>query len=76
MAFSQHDGTFFVESDDRRQPRLTPREAAKMLARNRQELIANELSRLAGEEYLEDIMDHMRRMEACTSCSPQLAYFY
>lgn len=34
-----------------------------MLARNRQEMIANELSRLAGDEYLEDIMQHMRHME-------------
>lgn len=34
-----------------------------MLARNRQEMIANELSRLAGDEYLEDVMQHMRHME-------------
>ena len=39
------------------------KDAAKMLARNRQEMIANELSRLAGDEYLEDIMQHMRHME-------------
>ncbi len=39
------------------------RDAARMLARNRQEMIANELSRLAGDEYLEDIMQHMRHME-------------
>ena len=39
------------------------RDAAKMLARNKQEMIANELSRLACDEYLEDIMQHMRHME-------------
>lgn len=55
--------TFFVESDDGAQPSITPRQAAKMIARRKQELIANELSRLAADEYLEDIMRHMRRME-------------
>ena len=39
------------------------RDAAKMLARNKQEMIANELSRLACDEYLEDIMQHVRHME-------------
>lgn len=64
MAFSgyQPDDTFFVESDEISQ-RMTMRDAARMLARNKQEMIANELSRLACDEYLEDIMQHMRRME-------------
>jgi hypothetical protein len=65
MAFHNQqssDGTFFVESDEPRQ-RMNMRDAAKMLARNRQEMIANELSRLASDEYLEDIMQHMRHME-------------
>ncbi|KAI1326161.1 cyclin [Xylariaceae sp. FL0255] len=62
MAFSTSDDCgYFVESDEPR--RINMRDAAKMLARNRQEMIANELSRLAGEEYLEDIMQHMRHME-------------
>ncbi|KAK1755023.1 cyclin-like protein [Echria macrotheca] len=61
MALNQ-DHTFFVESDEPRQ-RISPREAAKMIARNKQEMIANELSRLACDEYLEDIMQHMRQME-------------
>lgn len=66
MAYNQiNDETFFVESDECTMPRMTAREAAKMLARNRQEMIANELSRLASEEYLEDIMRHMRHMEVC-----------
>ncbi|KAL2136615.1 hypothetical protein VTI74DRAFT_2644 [Chaetomium olivicolor] len=56
------DNTFFVESDEPTH-RMTMRDAAKMLARNKQEMIANELSRLACDEYLEDIMQHMRHME-------------
>jgi hypothetical protein len=59
------DDTFFVESDEPSQ-RMTMRDAAKMLARNKQEMIANELSRLACDEYLEDIMQHMRHMEVRT----------
>ncbi|KAK0631774.1 g1 s-specific cyclin [Immersiella caudata] len=65
MAFHNQqpsDNTFFVESDEPRQ-RMNMRDAAKMLARNRQEMIANELSRLACDEYLEDVMQHMRHME-------------
>lgn len=58
----QSDNTFFVESDEPSQ-RMTMRDAAKMLARNKQEMIANELSRLACDEYLEDIMQHIRQME-------------
>ena len=64
MAYSTTtDSGFFVESDEPRFSRMTAKDAAKMLARNRQEMIANELSRLAGDEYLEDIMQHMRQME-------------
>ncbi|KAL8393279.1 hypothetical protein RB595_003167 [Gaeumannomyces hyphopodioides] len=57
------DGTFFVESDEPSRHRISSREAAKIIARNKREIIGNELSRLAGEEYLEDIMQHMRHME-------------
>ncbi len=64
MAYSGHstDSGFFIESDEPRH-RMNMRDAVKMLARNRQEMIANELSRLASDEYLEDIMQHMRHME-------------
>lgn len=65
MAFSNQqpsDNTFFVESDEPRH-RMSARDAAKLIARNKQEMIANELSRLACDEYLEDIMQHMRHME-------------
>ena len=58
-----HNPDFFVESDDRVPSRMHMKDAAKMLARNRQEMIANELARLAGDEYLEDIMQHLRHME-------------
>ncbi|KAG6039336.1 hypothetical protein E4U41_002878 [Claviceps citrina] len=64
MAVHHADDTFFFESDEPSQARLDPRTAAKMIARNRQDIIASELSRLAGDEYLEDIMLHMRQMEA------------
>lgn len=64
MAYSHHnDGTFFVESDEMSVPSLTPRQHAKMYARQKQELIANEMSRMAADEYLEDIMEHMKTME-------------
>lgn len=36
----------------------------------RQIKIANELSRLASDEYLEDIMQHARAMEVGLDCSP------
>lgn len=68
MAYYQaKDETFFVESDEYSMsvPRMGSREAAKMLAKNRQEMIGNELSRLASDEYLEDILQHMHHMEVC-----------
>ncbi|KAI1492691.1 cyclin [Biscogniauxia mediterranea] len=62
MAYSSSaDCSYFVETDEPR--RINMKDAAKMLARNRQEMIANDLSRLAGDEYLEDIMQHLRHME-------------
>ena len=59
----EKDSTFFVESDEPSRPQFDRREIAKMMARNRQDMIANELSRQASDEYLEDIMQHMRHME-------------
>ncbi|KAI2638538.1 cyclin [Xylaria nigripes] len=61
MAHTSGDCGFFVETDEPR--RINMKDAAKILARNRQEMIANDLSRLAGDEYLEDIMQHTRQME-------------
>jgi len=71
MAYSapSSDGSFFVESEDTYPSRhVNLRDAAKMLARNKQEMIANELSRLACDEYLEDIMQHVRAMEVRFNC--------
>ncbi|KAL6837027.1 cyclin-like protein [Trichoderma camerunense] len=61
MAYAQPDEHFFIEDEPQSSTRA--RETAKMLARSRQDTIACELSRLAGEEYLGDIMTHMRHME-------------
>jgi hypothetical protein len=61
MAYASSNSDFFIETDEPR--RMNMKDAAKILARNRQEMIANDLSRLAGDEYLEDIMQHTRHME-------------
>ncbi|KAG7403856.1 G1/S-specific cyclin CCN1 [Fusarium oxysporum f. sp. rapae] len=61
MAYSQQDDSYFVEYDEPHH-RITAREAARMMARQRQDIIGVELSRLVGYEYLEDIMQHMRQM--------------
>lgn len=65
MEFKYADETFFVESDEPHQQCIDPRAAAKMVARQRQDVIAGELSRLAADEYLEDVLKHMQIMEAC-----------
>ncbi|PKS12733.1 hypothetical protein jhhlp_000941 [Lomentospora prolificans] len=57
------DDDMFYEPDQPARPWLDAKETAKLLAWNRQELIGNELSRLASDEYLEDIMQHLRQME-------------
>ncbi|KAM3513001.1 hypothetical protein MY11210_003306 [Beauveria gryllotalpidicola] len=66
MAYTHHDDSFFIESDEPSFERMNARSAAKMIARQRQDIIASELSRLAGEEYLEDILQHMADMEDAT----------
>lgn len=53
----------FVEGEQPSRPWMDAKETAKLVAWNRQELISNELSRLAADEYLEDIMQHLRHME-------------
>jgi len=58
--------TFFVEThDDFPVPRMDPKEHAKLIARERQYAIADELSRLASEEYREDVLSHMLDMDVC-----------
>ena len=65
MEFAHADETFFIESDEPHRQCIDARTAAKMIARQRQDVIAGELSRLAADEYLEDILKHMQTMEAC-----------
>jgi len=60
MAAFQHNN--FVE-DDFSQPVMDPREAAKLIAKQRQEMIAGELSRLDADEYLDDILEHLHQLE-------------
>ncbi|RYC78098.1 hypothetical protein BFJ63_vAg19028 [Fusarium oxysporum f. sp. narcissi] len=62
MAYSQQGDSYFVESDEPHH-RIMAREAARMIARQRQDIIGVELWRLVRYEYLEDIMQHMRQME-------------
>ncbi|KAG6025331.1 hypothetical protein E4U19_003248 [Claviceps sp. Clav32 group G5] len=64
MAFRDADDTFFVESDEPHLAGLDSRTAARIILQNRQDMIASDLSRLAGDEYLEDIILHMKEMEA------------
>ncbi|EMC94503.1 hypothetical protein BAUCODRAFT_35723 [Baudoinia panamericana UAMH 10762] len=62
--------SYFVEShddDDGTYARAAAeRERARGVAKLRQKAIAEELSRATAEEYQEDILDHMERMEAET----------
>ncbi|RBA11876.1 hypothetical protein FPRO05_14155 [Fusarium proliferatum] len=62
MAYSQPDGSCCAEFDQH-QHRISAQEVAQMMSRQRQELIGNELSRIAGDEYMEDIIQHLRQME-------------
>jgi len=74
MEFTHADETFFIESDDQpRQPCIDARAAAKMIARQRQDVIGSELSRQAADDYLDDILKHMQTMEACTPQSSRSA---
>jgi hypothetical protein len=59
----EENDMFYEDEQQPNRPWLDAKETAKLLARNRQELISNELSRLAADEYLEDIMVHLRHME-------------
>lgn len=64
MVVHQADEAFFIDSDEPLHTHMDPRTAAKMIAHNRQDIIAGELSRLDREEYLENIMQHKRQVEA------------
>ena len=62
---AQQDISFFVE-DDCRYSRIDAKDAVRLIARQRQEMITCELSRLDGEVYLGDIMLHLGQLEVCT----------
>lgn len=56
MACSYHDDFFFIEPDN-------ASTAAKLVARQRQYIIADGSAKLAGADYIEDILEHMGAME-------------
>ncbi|EAW11366.1 G1/S-specific cyclin [Aspergillus clavatus NRRL 1] len=59
--------SYFVESyDDFPAPRMEPKEHAKLVARERQYAIADELSKAASDELRDDILAHMLDMDAAT----------
>lgn len=64
MAYQPCD-SYFVESHENGASAVKADavEHAKLAARHRQDLIAGELSRQACDEYMEDILRHMRAME-------------
>ncbi|KAI9743613.1 MAG: hypothetical protein M1818_002929 [Claussenomyces sp. TS43310] len=69
--------SYFVESQDTGVLTAAQgaRDCAKLYARRRQEDMADELSRLTDEEYGEDIMRHMLRMEVNRlDCCPVFSY--
>lgn len=63
-SYHQPCDTFFVESyDDYRVPRMDPKEHARLIARERQYAMADELSQVTSDELRDDIMLHMLDME-------------
>lgn len=72
--------SYFVESHDEGlyAARADARERARQFARERQLLIAEELSRTTCEEYQTDVLKHMEHMEVglhhtkVVSCFPML----
>lgn len=57
--------SYFVESYEPEYPapRLGPKEHAKLIARERQYAIADELSKQVSDEYREDVLSHMLMMD-------------
>ncbi|KAK7518952.1 G1/S-specific cyclin CLN2 [Phyllosticta citriasiana] len=60
--------SYFVEMEDEGlyALRQEQRERARAMARMQQRALAEELSKMTADEYQEDILDHMERMEAET----------
>lgn len=78
MSYKQPCDSYFVESSETGvfAARADTRDYAKIIARQRQELMANELSRQACDDYLEDILRHMRQMEVEHLNSLSQTHFY
>jgi len=74
MAYG-HCETSFVECEDQGvfARAAEGRERARAINRERQREIAEELSMLTSEEYQDDILDHMERMEVCCLTNEQHA---
>ncbi|OJJ46953.1 hypothetical protein ASPZODRAFT_65685 [Penicilliopsis zonata CBS 506.65] len=59
--------SFFVESyDNFPAPRMDAKEHARLIARERQYAIAEELSKVASDEFRDDILSHMLDMDFAT----------
>ena len=69
MSYSRRFGyqpcdSFFVESyDDFPVPQLSARDHAKLIARERQYAIAEELSKITSQELRDDILSHLLEMD-------------
>jgi len=65
MAYHQHQpcDTYFVEPQDAVYHQQARQDYLKMIGRRRQQELADELSNLASDTYLADIVDHMKQME-------------
>lgn len=63
MSFRRYQpcDTFFVEGFAA--PALDPKEHAKLIARERQYAIADELSKIASDELRHDILSHLLEMD-------------
>jgi hypothetical protein len=70
--FPQPCESYFVESQDDEwfTSRRDARERAKQFARERQLLIAEDLSRLTCDEYQSDVLKHMEHMEVRRTSNP------
>jgi hypothetical protein len=69
MAFPQYQPQYqpqpcdgYLEHYDR-QLQICPKEHAKLVARERQYIIADEMSKAVSDEYQEDIVGHMLAMD-------------
>lgn len=67
---SGYESSTPVETFDE-QFRIKQQEHAKEVARQRQQIIASELSRIDSDEYAQDMLEHMLRMDV-SALSPAI----